>query len=99
MTEKTYTQSPWSLKELFDSFEDPKIEEAYQSLAKNVEQFEAYRDELNPDISSAKFLEIIKKLEEGQKLGYRLYGFSSLSFAANTQDQKAQIGISRGCEW
>ena len=95
MTEKTYTQSPWSLKELFDSFEDPKIEETYQYLSKNVEQFESYRSQLNPDISTEKFLEIIAKLEEGQKLGYRLYGFSSLSFAANTQDQKAQIGISR----
>ncbi len=95
MTEKTYTQSPWSLKELFDSFEDPKIEETYQYLSKNVEQFESYRNELSPEISAEKFLEIIAKLEEGQKLGYRLYGFAELSFAANTQDQKAQIGISR----
>ena len=95
MTEKTYTQSPWSLKELFDSFEDPKIEETYQEILKDVERSEAYRSELSPDISSEKFLELIKRLEEGHKLGYRLYGFSSLSFAANTQDQKAQIGISR----
>ncbi|NLB70896.1 MAG: M3 family oligoendopeptidase [Chloroflexi bacterium] len=95
MTEKTYTQSPWSLKELFESFEDPKIEETYQTLSKNVEHFETYRDQLRADISTEKFLEMIGKLEEGQKLGYRLYGFSSLSFAANTQDQKAQIGISR----
>ncbi len=95
MTEKTYTQSPWSLKELFDSFEDPKIEETYQEILKDVELSEAYRSELSPYISSEKFLELIKRLEEGHKLGYRLYGFSSLSFAANTQDQKAQIGISR----
>ena len=46
MTEKTYTQSPWSLKELFDSFEDPKINETYQTLTRNVEQFESCRDEL-----------------------------------------------------
>ncbi len=95
MTEKTYTQSPWSLKELFDSFEDPKIEETYQTLLKNVEKFESYRDELKPDISTERFLEIIRAWEDSQKLGYRLYGFPSLSFAANTQDQKAQIGISR----
>ena len=95
MTEEIYTQSPWSLKELFDSFEDPKIEETYQALTSNVEQIESYRSELNPDISVERFLEIIRTWEEGQKLAYRLYGFSSLSFSANTQDQRAQIGISR----
>ena len=95
MTEKTYTQSPWSLKDLFDSFEDPKIEEAYQTLTKNIEQFESYRDELKPDIPTERFLEIIQNWETGQKLAYRLYGFAELSFAANTQDQKAQISISR----
>ena len=95
MTEKKYTQSPWSLQDLFDGFEDSKIEESYQALRTNVEQFETYRDDLKADISPDKFLEIIRKLEEGQKLGYRLYGFAELSFAANTQDQKAQIGISR----
>ena len=95
MTEEIYTQSPWSLKELFDSFEDPKIEETYQALTSNMEQIESYRSELNPDISVERFLEIIRTWEEGQKLAYRLYGFSSLSFSANTQDQRAQIGISR----
>ena len=91
----TYAQSPWSLKELFEGYEDPKINETYQILTKNVERFESYRDELSPDISTERFLEIIRGWEESQKLGYKLYGFSSLSFAANTQDQKAQIGISR----
>ncbi|MDD4043196.1 MAG: M3 family oligoendopeptidase [Anaerolineaceae bacterium] len=95
MVEKIYSQSPWSLKDLFESFEDPKIEESYKALSKNVEQFESYREQLSNDLSSEKFLEIIGKLEEGQELAYRLYGFSSLSFAANTQDQKAQIGIAR----
>ncbi len=91
----TYAQSPWSLKELFEGYEDPKINETYQILTKNVERFESYRGELSPDISTERFLEIIRGWEESQKLGYKLYGFSSLSFAANTQDQKAQIGISR----
>ncbi len=95
MVEKIYSQSPWSLKDLFESFEDPKIEESYKALSKNVEHFESYREQLSNDLSSEKFLEIIGKLEEGQELAYRLYGFSSLSFAANTQDQKAQIGIAR----
>ena len=95
MTEKNYKQSIWNLKELFESFEDPKIEETYAALTKSIEEFEAYRDQLRPEISIEKFLEIVGKMETSEKLAYRLYGFGSLSFASNTQDQKAQIAIAR----
>ena len=95
MTEKEYTQSIWSLSDLFDSFDDPKIEETYQALTKSVEEFEGYREQLTADISSEKFLEIVSEMEKTNKLAYRLYGFASLSFASNTQDQKAQIAIAR----
>lgn len=95
MTEKNYKQSIWNLKELFESFEDPKIEETYAALTKSIEEFEAYRDQLCPEISIEKFLEIVGKMETSEKLAYRLYGFGSLSFASNTQDQKAQIAIAR----
>lgn len=95
MTEKTYSQSPWSLKELFDSFEDPKMNEAYLELEKMVSQFEAQRDALKPGITAEKFLELVKMQEAFTTLAYRVYGFASLSFAANTQDQKAQIAMAR----
>lgn len=95
MTEKTYTQSPWSLKELFDSFEDPKMNQAYADLEAMVSAFEAQRNVLQPDISAEKFLELIKMQEAYTTLAYRVYGFASLSFAADTQDQKAQIAMAR----
>ncbi len=95
MTEKTYTQSPWSLKELFDSFDDPKMNEAYVELEKMVSQFEAHRECLKPDIEADTFLALIKMQEDFTTLAYRVYGFASLSFAANTQDQKAQIAMAR----
>jgi oligoendopeptidase F len=95
MTEKTYTQSPWSLKELFDSFEDPKMNQAYADLEAMVSAFEAQRDVLQPDISAEKFIELIKMQEAFTTLAYRVYGFASLSFAADTQDQKAQIAMAR----
>ncbi len=95
MTENTYTQSIWSLSDLFESFDDPKIEETYQTLTKSVSEFEGYRDQLTADISSENFLHLINRMEKSYKLTYRLYGFASLSFASNTQDQKAQIAIAR----
>jgi len=95
MTEKTYTQSPWSLKELFDSFEDPKMNEAYAKLEKMIAEFEAHRECLKPDIEGETFLALVKMQEAFTTLAYRVYGFASLSFAANTQDQKAQIAMAR----
>jgi len=97
MSEKTptHTQSGWKLDELFASFADPAINQAYQDLESRVEKFVSQREELKPGISSEKFLQLVRELEEMNKLGYRLYGFASLSFAANTQDQTAQINIAR----
>ena len=91
----TYTQSGWNLTELFASFADPAINKSYQDLEASTEKFVSQREELKPEISSEKFLQLVRDLEEMNKLGYRLYGFASLSFAANTQDQTAQINIAR----
>jgi len=91
----TYTQSGWNLTELFASFADPAINQAYQDLEASTEKFVSQREELKPEISSEKFLQLVRDLEEMNKLGYRLYGFASLNFAANTQDQTAQINIAR----
>ena len=91
----TYTQSGWNLTELFASFADPAINQAYLDLEASTEKFVSQREELKPEISSEKFLQLVRDLEEMNKLGYRLYGFASLNFAANTQDQTAQINIAR----
>ena len=97
MSENTpnYTQSGWKLNELFESFTDPAINQAYLDLEASTEKFVSQREELKPEISSEKFLQLVRDLEEMNKLGYRLYGFASLSFASNTQDQTAQINIAR----
>jgi len=92
---ETYTQSRWSLDDLFTGFEDANIEATYEKLDAMVAEFEKCRGELKPDISAERFMEIVSSSEAGEKLGYRLYGFAELSFAANTQDQKAQIAVAR----
>ncbi|MEN6555627.1 MAG: M3 family oligoendopeptidase [Anaerolineaceae bacterium] len=92
---ETYTQSSWSLDDLFTGFEDANIEATYEKLDAMVAEFEKCRGELKPDISAERFMEIVASSEAGEKLGYRLYGFAELSFAANTQDQKAQIAVAR----
>ena len=96
MTEtNAYTQSPWSLKDIFNGFDDANIDATYQQMEALITNFEAYRAELQAGIPTERFLVIIHAMETLEKLGYRLYGFAELSFAANTQDQKAQIAIAR----
>ena len=94
-TKLTYSQSPWSLDDLFKGFDDPAIEATYQKLEAQVAEFEKYRSALTPEISEQKFMEVIKKLEAMEKLGYKIYGFAQLSFAADTQNQKALIALAR----
>ncbi|NMC16230.1 MAG: M3 family oligoendopeptidase [Chloroflexi bacterium] len=92
---EVYTQSRWSLDNLFTSFDDANIEATYEKLDAMVAQFEKCREELQPEISAERFMEIVAGSEAMEKLGHRLYGFAELSFAANTQDQKAQIAVAR----
>ena len=88
-------QTGWSLKDLFESFDDPGIEQTYTKLTEKVKQFEAYHAELKPSLSAKRFNEIVHELEAIDKQIMPLYGFAELSFAANTQDQKAQTAMAR----
>ncbi len=92
---ETYSQTQWSLDDLFTGFEDPAIEATYEKINAMVERFEQYRDQLSPDISESLFMEIVGGMEAAEKMGYRLYGFAELAFAADTQNQKAQIAVAR----
>ena len=90
-----YQQTAWSLSDLFTGFDDPNIKRTYQLLGEMVSKFEEYREALTPDIDERLFMEIIKGMEAIQKLGTRIGGFAELAFAADTQDQKAQIAIAQ----
>lgn len=95
MPKTTYKQTAWSLDDLYKGFDDPALEKAYTDLQAAAEEFEALRPELKPGISSKRFNEVLKMHEEISRAIYRLYGHASLSFSANTQDQKAQSAIGR----
>ena len=94
-TKNTYTQSSWSLDDLFDDFDDPAIEATYQKLDLMLAEFEQYGAQLTPQITEQKFMEVVTSLEAIEKLVNRLFGFAMLSYAADTQNQKAQIALAR----
>lgn len=90
-----YKQGRWSLDDLFPGFNSSEIEEALNQVETKLQAIEAFRPQLLPEISIQTFLELLQEYEELTQLIARLYAFSSLSFAADTQDQTAQTALAR----
>ena len=90
-----YTQTEWSLSPLFPSQDSQEMEAAFTELEKMVAEFETQREQLSPEIPTDDFMSIIRELEGINHLAYRIYGFASLSFAADTQDQTVQAFLAR----
>lgn len=95
MAEIKYEIKPWSLEDLFEAHDSPDMADAIESLKSKVTAFEGVRQALKDKIAKEKFLEIIRQLEEITNLSYRIHGFASLQFAADTQDQAAQAFMAK----
>ena len=91
----TYTQTAWSLQDLYGGFDDPKYQATLDEIEKGVDNFQAYREQLSPDISEDLFIGIITAYEHFYRLMSRVDGFAELSFASDTQDQKAQAEVAK----
>jgi oligoendopeptidase F len=86
----TYHQTRWSLEDLFSRRDGQDMEQAFARLESGAAHFETRRSQLTPEIPEADFIEMVRELEELNRLAQRIYDFASLSFAADTQDQGAQ---------
>ena len=95
MATTSYSQTRWSLNDLFPGQDGSDIEGAFALLEQTVGQFETYREQLRPEISFDQFMIVVRKSEEMQTLGYRLYAYAGLSFSADTQDQGALTLMAR----
>jgi oligoendopeptidase F len=91
----TYSQSPWSLTDLYQGFDDPQYEAAFEEIRQGAERFQAFREQLVPEISEELFISIITEFEHFYRLISRLGGFTQLAFAGDTQDQAAQAQMAR----
>ena len=90
-----YSQTRWSLNDLFPASDSEEMQAAFEKLQAYISAFEDRRQQLTTDITSVAFLDIIQQYEELNALAYRVEGFSSLNFAADTQDQAAQTFVAR----
>ncbi len=86
----TYTQSPWSLSDLFPAYDGPEMRAGFDELDIKVVKFEALRPSLSADMPQEAFLNVIHSLEAISRLESRIGSFASLRFSADTQDQVVQ---------
>ena len=90
MTILSYTQTRWSLSDLFPAPDSAELQTAFESVDAAVTEFETLREQLSPDISVDAFLDIVRQYERISDLNNRLYSFAGLWFTEDTQNQDAQ---------
>lgn len=90
-----YQLSKWDLSPLYPGYDSPELQAAFDMLEEQVTSFEGLRDKLAPDMPTERFLEAVKASETTTRIGNKMYSFAGLSFAADTQDQKAQALMAR----
>lgn len=86
-----YTQSPWSLSDLFPAQDSPEMKAGFDVLDIKVVEFEALRPSLTADMPEEAFMNAIHLLEAISRLANRIAVFAALSFSADTQDQAVQV--------
>jgi len=91
----TYSQTRWSLADLFPGFDSPELEAGFDKVEEQVTSFEGVRGKLKPEMDVEQFLDVIRASEETTRIVNKLYSFAGLSFAADTQDQAAQTLMGR----
>jgi oligoendopeptidase F len=90
-----YTQSRWSLADLFPPETARQSISRWQNWKQKVAEFEKVRDRLQEDISHEEFMAIIRQEEDINYQGHMLYSFASLRFSEDTQNQQAQTLMAR----
>jgi oligoendopeptidase F len=86
----TYTQSKWSLADLFPAQDSPEMKAAFDELDIKVVEFEALRPSLSATMTADDFLNVVRQLEAITRISRLIAVFASLSFSGNTQDQAIQ---------
>jgi oligoendopeptidase F len=90
-----YALTKWNLNELYPGFDSPDLQAAFDNVEEQVMSFEGIRGKLQPDLDVNQFMEFVRASEETARIINKIYAFTGLSFASNTQDQIAQTYMAR----
>ncbi|HEX9618335.1 MAG TPA: M3 family oligoendopeptidase [Anaerolineales bacterium] len=91
----SYSLAPWSLADLFPGHDSPEMKGAFEDLDTRVAGFESNRPRLSAEIDPGDFLELVRQLEEINRVARRIGAFATLWFSADTQNQAAQNFVAR----
>jgi len=94
-----YKLSKWDLSPLYPGYDSPELQSAFDMIEEQVTSFEGVRDKLKPEMPADQFVEVLKASEATARIGNKMYSFAGLSFAADTQDQKAQALQARAMQF
>jgi oligoendopeptidase F len=90
-----YTLTQWNLGELYPGFDSPDLQMAFDNVEEQVMSFEGIRGKLSADLDPIQFMEFVRASEATTRIINKIYAFTGLSFASNTQDQIAQTYMAR----
>jgi oligoendopeptidase F len=90
-----YAPTKWNLRELYPSFDSPDLQMAFDNVEEQVLSFEGIRGKLSPELDPTQFMEFVRASEQTTRIINKIYAFTGLSFAADTQDQIAQTYMAR----
>jgi len=85
----------WSLKVLYNSYEDEKFKNDYQKLEKELTELEQMVTTLDMETPKETIKKLLQKLEQITLMIHSVYSFVSLSQAVNTTDTDTAVWMSR----
>ena len=84
-----YKLERWDLSELAKDPKSPEFQTQIKKLEASANKFEKIKSNLNPKISSKKFLTILRDLENISENMSKIGGYASLVYSADTQSDEA----------
>jgi oligoendopeptidase F len=95
LTTATYKQERWDLGDLFPAIDSPSVKAAQEELERQLQAFEAFREDLSPGLQEEDFLQMLEAYDQWVRLLSRLLSYGHLRFSENTQDQEAQVFLAQ----
>ncbi|KAF6245103.1 M3 family oligoendopeptidase [Nitrosopumilus sp. b2] len=90
-----YQLGMWDLSELAKNPKSPAFQKQIRELENQARKFEKIKSKLDPKMSSKKFMEILKQVEEISEKMSKIGGYASLSYSSDTQSDEATSLMTR----
>ncbi len=84
-----YKLDRWDLSELAKDPKSPAFQKQISEVEVLAKKFEKIKSNLDPKISSKKFMNILQNIEEISEKMSKIGGYASLSYSADTQSDEA----------